>query len=153
MARPREPLDLKADASGVREKLKDRQLEGWQRQRLQAVLLALEGEKTYPQIALQVGTSGRSVSFWLGLFRKGGIEGVLTRRAAGKGVPSWLDPQSQAQLKAELDKAHWRRAEDARPWLEEKLGRKIRLCTVYKYLGKAEARLKVPRPSQVTARH
>ena len=41
MGRPRKPLDATADAKAVRARLKAKDLEGWQRQRLQAVQLGL----------------------------------------------------------------------------------------------------------------
>jgi len=147
MGRPRRSLDATADAKAVRARLKDKDLEGWQRQRLQAVQLGLAKTLSLPQIAEEAGISPRSVGVWFAAFRRGGIEGLLTRKPKGSGPASWLDEQSAVQFKAELDKGRWRRAQDARRWLENKLGRKLTLIVTYKYLGKCEARLKVPRPA------
>lgn len=147
MGRPRKPLDATADAKAVRARLRSKDLEGWQRQRLQAAQLGLAGVLPLPQIAEEVGVSPRTVGSWFEALRSGGIAGLLTRKPKGTGPASWLDAGTAAQLKAELDKGQWRRAQDARRWLEKKLGRKLTLMVTYKYLGKCEARLKVPRPT------
>jgi transposase len=147
MGRPRKPLDATADAKAVRARLKDKDLEGWQRQRLQAAQLGLARVLSRPQIAEEVGVSPRTIGSWFEAMRTGGIEGLLARKPKGKGPASWLDEATAAEAKAELDKGKWRRAQDARRWLENKLGRKLSLVATYKYLGKCEARLKVPRPT------
>lgn len=146
MSRPRKPVDAKADVKAVRARLKDKSLEGWQRQRLQAAALGMGKVLSLAEIAQEVGASARSIGNWFEALRVAGIDGLLARKARGKGPASWLDERTAAQLKAELDKGRWRRAQDARDWLEEKLGRKLTLVVAYKYLGKCEARLKVPRP-------
>jgi len=145
MGRPRKILDAKADLKAVRARLKDKGLEGWERQRLQAAQMGLGGEYSLPEIAERVGVSARTVGHWFEALRKGGIAGLL-QRSKGNGPESWLNEETAVLMKAELEKGHWRRAEDARVWLEKKLGRKLTLVVTYKYLGKCEARLKVPRP-------
>lgn len=147
MGRPRKPLDATADAKVVRARLKDKNLEGWQRQRLQAVLLGLGGVLSLAEIAREVGAGDRSISNWFCAFRDGGVEGLLRIKEKAKGPGSWLDAKTAEELKAELAKGQWRRAEDARPWLEKKLNRPLSAVVIYKYLGKCAARLKVPRPS------
>ena len=146
MGRPRKPIDATADAKAVRARLKDKDLEGWQRQRLQAAQLGLAGVLALPQIAEEVGVSPRTIGSWFAALRKGGVGGLLARKPRGQGPASWLDEQTARELTAELDKGTWRRGADARRWLEKKLGRKVTLVVTYKYLGKCEARLKVPRP-------
>jgi transposase len=146
MGRPRKTLKLKGDSADVLERLKDKKLEGWQRQRLSAVRLGLEAHHTLPEIAVEVGIGTRSISTWFELFRAGGIEGLLTRHPSGKGRKSWLDAETAGGLVEKLTEGQWRRAEDARVWLEEKLQKPLSLAVTYKYLGKAGARLKVPRP-------
>lgn len=146
MSRPREPLNLKTDAASVRRKLKDKSLAGWQRQRLQAVLLGMEPRRPLPEIAGEVGAGARTVSTWFELFREGGMERLLRREPKGPGRASWLDADMKEAIRAKLIEGKWRRAQDARQWLEKQLGRKLTLSVTYKYLGKIEARLKVPRP-------
>lgn len=146
MSRPRQPLDARTDAKAVRARLKDKSLEGWQRQRLQAAQLGLAGTHTLPQIAGEVGVSARTIGAWFEALRVGGLAGLLSRKPKGTGPASWLDEETIRQARVELDQGRWRRAQDARLWLEEKLGRKLTLVVTYKYLGKCGARLKVPRP-------
>ena len=141
MGRPRKPIDATADAKAVRARLKDKDLEGWQRQRLQAAQLGLAKTHSLPQIAEEVGVSPRTIGSWFEALRKEGIGGLLARKPKGKGPASWLDEKTARELKAELDKGSWRRAQDARRWLEARLGRKLTLVVTYKYLGKCEARL------------
>ena len=109
--------------------------------------MGLAGERTLPQIATEAGIHPRTVSTWLELLRRGGMEALLAAPRRGKGPASWLDKTTATQLKGELKKGRWRRAEEAHRWLEEKLNRKLSLVVTYKYLGKCAARLKVPRPS------
>lgn len=144
--RPRQPLDSHADAQAVRQKLQDKRLAGWQRQRLQAAQLGLAGQLTLPEIAQEIGVHPRTVSTWLEQLRAGGLEKLLVRQPKGRGPASQLDEQTAAALRAELEKGQWRRAEEARQWLEEQMNCKVTLAVTYKYLGKCAARLKVPRP-------
>lgn len=147
MGRPRKALDATADAKAVRARLKDKDLAGWQRQRLQAVQLGLGRARSLPEIAEEVGVSARTIGQWFDAFRAGGVNGLLERKAKGTGPASWLDAKTEAELKAELDKGQWRRAREVHAWLEQKLQRKLSVVVTYKYLGKCVARLKVPRPT------
>jgi len=64
MGRPRTPLDATADAKAVRALRSDKDLEGWQRQRLQAALLGSAGVLSLPQIAEDVGDGARIAGSW-----------------------------------------------------------------------------------------
>ena len=141
MSRPREPLDVKTDAATVRRKLKEKTLAGWRRQRLQAVLLGMEPQRPLPGIGGAAGAGARTVSTWFELFREGGMERLLQRQPKGPGRASWLDAETREALRAKLTEGQWRRAQDARQWLEKQLGRKLTLSVTYKYLGKVGARL------------
>jgi transposase len=140
MGRPRRTLDAVANARDVRARLKERGLEEWQRQRLRAVLLGLEHSVPLHEIATQTGVSPRTVGQWYERFRQGGIEAVLMRKEKGKGPASWLDAGTKRELRAQLARGRWRRAEDARQWLQTRLDRKLSLVVVYKYLGKLATR-------------
>jgi len=144
--RPRAAMDGKVDLQAVRQRLKNKRLEGRQRQRLQAAQMGLAGMHTLKEIAAEVGVHPRTISTWMEMLREGGLESLLAVRPRAKGPTSWLDEATARQMQQQLREGKWRRAEDAQGWLEEKLGCKLKLVTVYKYLGKCEARLKVPRP-------
>ena len=102
--------------------------------------LGLEGELSLPQIARSVGAGARSVSRWFALYRDHGLEWVVAERR-GRGPASALDAATAGKLREKLAQGTWRRAEEARQWLEAELGRKLTLSVTYKYLGKVEARL------------
>ncbi len=78
--RPRQPLDSHADAQAVRQKLQDKRLAGWQRQRLQAAQLGLAGQLTLPEIAQEIGVHPRTVSTWLEQLRAGGPANSMSKR-------------------------------------------------------------------------
>jgi transposase len=130
----------------VREHLKDKTLAGWQRQRLMVAQSGLAGLLTLPQIAEQAGVHPRTVSTWLDALRSGGVAALLSRRSKGRGPQSLLSEPVKEAMREELRKGQWRRAEDARQWLQQQLDCELSLAVVYKYLGKCQARLKVPRP-------
>ena len=52
-----------------------------------------------------------------------------------------------SEMIEKLLEGKWRRAVDVRRWFAQEHGVEVALSTVYKYLGKSEVRLKVPRPS------
>jgi transposase len=147
MARPRKKLGSRTNLAAVRKRLKDPKLEGWQRQRLQVVELALaQSQMSREDLAARSGVSTSGVGRVLAQVRKGGLKAILTRRERGKGPPSGLTPEVAAKFKERLREGQMRRGEEARVWLSEALGREVGLVVTYKYLGKCEARLKVPRP-------
>ncbi len=145
MARPRSKLDEKAQASEVMECL-EKEPAGWRRERLLALKHGLEGEMSLEEIAEAVGRARSCIQRWFDTYRSGGIEGLLHKSHAG-GVESALKAPVAAQMKEKLKEGKWRRAADVRSWLAQEHGVEVALPTVYKYLGKCEARLKVPRPS------
>ena len=147
MGRPRTSIEALVDKRAVRERLKDKRLKGWERQRLQVVQLAMDINRPLAEIAVEVGVHPRTVSTWLDMLREGGMAGLMERKAKGTGPASWLNKEAEEDFKEQLKEGKWRRAEDGRQWLQEKLGRPLKLVTVYKYLGKCEARQKVPRPA------
>lgn len=136
MGRPRTPLNQMTDIKSVRDRLKDRRLEGWQRQRLLAVQHGLTGKLSLPAIATEVKTSARTVGTWFDRFRAGGIDALLTRKPKGKGPASWLDEKTAEAFQAQLAKGRCRVTNEARVWLEKKLKRKLSLVVTYKYLAK-----------------
>ena len=79
-------------------------------------------------------------------FRRGGLEALLQPPRRGPGPASRLSPELAQALGQKLAAGDFRRAADAQRWLREAGGLQVKLVTVYKYLKKAGARLKVPRP-------
>src|SRR5688572_14917455 len=69
------------------------------RPRLQALWLLRSG-RGVREVAQVVGVHERTVQRWLGWYRAGGVSAVASHRQAGKGQPSFLTAEQQAQLRA-----------------------------------------------------
>jgi transposase len=148
MARPRSKLDKKAQASEVMERLA-KEPPGWKRERLLALKHGLEGEMSLEEIAEAMGRARSCIQRWFDTYRSRGLEGLLHKAHAG-GVESTLKASVAAAMIEKLKEGKWRRALDVQCWLAQEHGVAVALPTVYKYLGKCEARLKVPRPSHAS---
>jgi transposase len=144
MARTRRNLDEQGEGEQLLERLR-RQRAGWQRERLLAVRWGLEGELSLQEVAAQLGRARSSIQQWFEAFRRGGLEALLSLKR-GKGPPSRLTPQMAQALAQKLQAGECRRAADAHRWLLETYGLEVRLASVYHYLKRLGARLKVPRP-------
>ena len=144
MARPRALLDAHGQADEVAVRLKHEPA-GWRRERLLAVKFGLEGQLGLYEIAERLRRPRSVVQRWFDLFRQGGLERLL-HKGRGKGTPSWLTAEAAAALRQKVEAGTWRRAADAQRWLAQTHGIVVGLATVYKYLKRLGARLKVPRP-------
>lgn len=150
MARPRSKLDKHGQAQEVLERL-GKEPPGWKRERLLALKHGLEGEMSLDEIAVAVGRARSAVQRWFDTYRHHGLEAVLRKEHAG-GIQSSLKTPIALEMIEKLRAGTWRRAQDAQRWLKQEHKVEVALSTVYKYLGKCEARLKVPRPSHVKKR-
>jgi transposase len=116
----------------------------WQRQRLQAMQMAAQGQWTLQQIGDAVGAGRSTVAVWLKLVRTQGVAKLLQWKE-GQGAPGQLTAPMQAAVQAGLAEGRWRRARDLQLWLHKEHGIEMGLGGVYYYLGKAGGVLKVPR--------
>lgn len=147
MARPRKILDEKKQSQQVLA-LASTEPAGWRRERLLAVKLGLEGELGLEKIAQAVGRARATIQTWFDAYRAGGVEGLLeNHRGENTGPQSWLQGEAKAELLAGLARGRWRTASQLQCLLAKEHRLEVALSTVYKYLGKAGARLRVPRPS------
>lgn len=144
MARPRKPLDTHGQGTEVLRLLK-KTSPGWERERLLVIKLGLEGELSIREIAGQFDRSHQTIQTWFNLFRKGGLDLLLTK-GKGNGPAPALNAEQMALFKAELDKGRWRTAKEAYVWLRDTFDVTFRPHGIYRYLKKLGARLKVPRP-------
>jgi hypothetical protein len=71
------------------------------------------------------------------------LDALLQPPKRGQGPASALSPDLAQGLHQQLAAGAFRRAADAQRWLREEGGLPVKLVTVYKYLKKAGARLKV----------
>jgi transposase len=120
-----------------------------QRQRLQAILLATTGQHGYRDIARIAGCSTSTFALWLNKYLAGGVEELL-RREKPPGTTSPIGrPQVQEELLAGLKSGRWRTAGQVAAWLKEAHGIKRAAKSIYRWLGKANGALRVPRPAHV----
>ena len=149
MARPRQKLDHHGEADLVARRLRTTPA-GAVRERLQAVQLGLQGELSLEEIATAVGRSRATIQNWFGLYRAGGVERLCyDTRHDNPGRPSALSGQALAELHADLKAGRWRSVPQLQRWLAQTQGVQLALSSLYDRLGKAGARLRVPRPSHV----
>jgi len=149
MARPRRRLDRLRQAERVKELLRAEPA-GWRRERLLAVQLGFEAAYDLDQIAAAVGRARSTIQTWFEAYRQGGVEALLTDgRADNPGQPGKLTPAAQAALTEGLQQGRWRSVPQIQRWLEQTHHIKLALSSLYNRLGKAGARLRVPRPRHV----
>ena len=146
MSRPRRTLDACKEGELVLQRLAQ-EAPGWRRERLLAVKLGLEGQLDLEAIAGAVGRSRALIQIWFDRYREGGVAELLTMRR-GKGPKSLLTKAHEEALKDSLGQGVWRTAPQAQKFLAQR-GLKVKLSTVYNYLGKLGARLRVPRPTHL----
>lgn len=146
MSRPRKPLDACKEGHLVLERLKSERA-GPDRERLQAVKLGLEGKLSLEEIGEAVGRARSNIQEWFDHFRRGGIAELLKVRR-GKGPASRLSVADEEFLRAGLKVGKWRTAKQVHQALSER-GVKVKPGSVYHYLGKCGARLRVPRPTHL----
>lgn len=149
MARPRAKLDCCGEADLVARRLTT-EPPGARRERLLAVQLGLAGELGLAQIAQAVGRSRATIQTWFATYRQGGVDALLyDARHDNPGRPSELSGQALAELQKDLEAGRWRSVPQLQHWLAQTQGVKLALTSLYDRLGKACARLRVPRKSHV----
>jgi transposase len=105
---------------------------------------------TRKQLAQLLGHNESTITRWLNLYRKGGVEELLELKKA-PGKPAKITGKVLKDLKKELQKpTGFRSYGEVQSWLEEKYGVKAAYKTVHQTVRyKLEAKLKTPRPSSV----
>lgn len=139
MARPRAKLDRLDQAGQVIRRLQS-QPPGRERERLLAVRFGLQGDLSLQEIARRVGRSRATIQSWFEAYRSGGIEQLCRRSSAKRGPRSRLHERAALDLRKKLAKGSFRRAEEARIWLESRFGIQARPVTVRAWLRKLGAR-------------
>jgi len=142
-------LDRSGEADLVSRHL-EKEPPGARRERLLAVDLGLKGELGLNRIAQAVGRSRATIQTWFDAYRKGGVDALLRdARSDNPGRPSELSGQALAELRQDLERGRWRSVPQIQRWLLQTHGIKLALSSLYDRLGKACARLRVPRKSHV----
>lgn len=116
------------------------------RDRLLVVGLAATGDHTMEKIAELVGCGRMTVYRCLNRLEHGGWEELLRRGKPGACKSPLQEPQVQSQLQAKLRAGDFRTAGQVSRWLEQGLGIKRKPSSLYYWLKKCGAVLRVPRP-------
>ena len=140
MGRRRGKLDVHCEAEKVLRLLKNEPA-GWRRERLLALKLGLEGEKSYKEICTVLGRSLESIRKWFDAFRKGGVTRLLAKSRGQTGPKSRLSEAAGRDLLIGVKEGRWRSALQIRDWLRETHGIELAQSSVYKYMRKAKLRL------------
>jgi transposase len=120
-----------------------------EKERLQVVLWSTQGQHTLEDLARLAGRARSTIQIWLDHFEAGGMARMLERESPpGQSSPIG-QPQVQQELVAGLKSGRWRTAGQVAAWLKEAHGIKRAAKSMYRWLGKANGALRVPRPAHV----
>ena len=146
MPRKRKPLDASGDAPRVALLLRS-EPPGPRRERLLAVQLGFDSANDLDRVAASVGRARSTIQQWFDAYRRGGVEALLKDgRADNSGRPDSLTPEARQALEEGLREGRWRTVPQMHAELVRTFGITLRLGSLYNRLGKAGARLRVPRP-------
>lgn len=148
MARRRGKLDQKNESQEVVNRYRNEKV-AWKKERLLAIKLLLETERTYQEVADIVGRARSIVQVWAKTFQDGGIESLLTRGMSRSGRKSRLSEHVKEQMVEKLSQGSFRTAKQFQGWLREEHQIELSEKGIYYHLGKLGGRLKVPRPSHL----
>ena len=120
-----------------------------EKERLQVVLWSTQGRHTLEDLARLASRARSTIQIWLDHFEAGGMARVLERESPpGQSNPIG-QPQVQTELIAGLKSGRWRTAGQVAAWLKEAHGIERAAKSIYRWLGKADGALRVPRPAHV----
>lgn len=112
------------------------------------MVVEARGERDH-SAAEATGVSRRTLSRWLGWYRRGGLAQGLGRVPGHGAVGSqcWLSEHRQELSFERASLGEFRTYEEARRWVEEEWGVKYRYKGMYALLARVGVRPKVPRPA------
>jgi transposase len=125
-----------------------RKAQGGLRDRLQMVILAMEG-RTAPEIAAALGSSRRTVQDWVYRYNASGVKGLIDRRGGNHRRLTFAQEQRVCEY---LDRTaadpHQgiRRGEDLRRWIDRQFGVVYTLTGIYELLHRLGYSCLMPRP-------
>ena len=96
-------------------------------------------------VASAVGVHYRTVQTWVGWYREGGVEEVVSHKMGGRGTPRYLSPEEEQGLADEVSSGRFRTAGEIRDWIESEYGVSYKPGGVYGLLGRLGCSPKVPR--------
>ena len=129
-------------------KMARRRARGNERDRIQMVVLAMQGE-TAPAIATALGVSRRTAQEWVYRYNEQGMDGLRDQRG---GNHRHLTTDHENSLRDYIDReaddpeGGVRRAEDVRQWIDQQFGVLYALSGVYELLHRLGYSSLMPRP-------
>ena len=106
----------------------------------------MTGDHTLDDIAGIAGCGRMTVHRCLVRLAEGGWDLLLRRDKPGARKSPMQAPQVQEEFQAKLRAGDFRTARQARRWLQERFGIELKVSSIYFWLNKYRASLKVPRP-------
>ncbi len=118
--------------------------DGRLRTRLHGLWLLRTGRRL-GDVASIVGVHYRTVETWVGWYREGGVDEVLSHRMGGRGRSSYLSEDQEGELIEEVSTGRFRTADEIRHWIERTYGVSYSPGGVYNLLARLRCSPKVPR--------
>ena len=115
------------------------------RTRLHALWLIRRGWQI-KAAAEAVGVHCRSAQKWVGWYREGGLDELLSRRMGGVGQPRFLSESQERRLVGEIGSGRFRTAGEIADWVESEYGVRFKGNSIYSVLERLGCSPKVPRP-------
>ena len=100
------------------------------RTRLHALWLIRRGWQI-KAAAEAVGVHCRSAQRWVGWYREGGLDEVLSRKMGGVGQPRFLSESQERRLVGEIGSGRFRTAGEIADWVESEYGVRFTRGTAY----------------------
>ena len=120
-----------------------------EKEKVQTLLLAHSGKKSYEEISEVIGRARSTIQIWVKSFEAKGVS-WLEEKVERSGRPSELqDPKIQKALVNGLKEGRWVTGVEIQRWLKEEHGLSRSMTSVYYWLGKLTGALKVPRPVHI----
>ena len=120
-----------------------------EKERLQVVLWSTQGRYSLEDLAQLASRARSTIQIWLDHFEAGGMARLLARESPPGQSSPLGQPQVQQELVAGLKSGRWRTAGQVAAWLQEAHGIERAVKSIYRWLGKANGALRVPRPAHV----
>jgi transposase len=125
-------LDILESDTELKELLRQEKT-GSRKERIQVLyLLKTQKAKTVTEAAAMIGRNRVTVQDWLGIYRQGGLEKLLSKKK-GTGrprkVPEWAEKALEKRLKEEQEFDSYG---EICEWLEKTLGTEVKYKTVHK---------------------
>jgi transposase len=120
-----------------------------QKEKVQALLLAHSGKKSYEEIAEIVSRARSTIQVWVKAFEEKGVS-WLEEKPIHPGRPSEMSNAKiqKAMLKG-LKAGRWVTGVEIQRWLKKEHGLSRSMTSIYYWLGKLAGALKVPRPVHI----